>query len=68
TKVYLAERGHAIDVDGQSYLALEKGSVHQQQKASRDSSILTFERYTIDLAAFAPPDSDVIYKPRERST
>jgi len=68
TKVYLAERGHAIDVDGQSYLALEKGSVHQQQKDSRDSSILTFERYTIDLAAFAPPDSDVIYKPRERST
>ncbi|KAB1071059.1 LPS export ABC transporter permease LptF [Methylobacterium planeticum] len=68
TKVYLAERGQAIDVDGQSYLALEKGSVHQQQKDSRDSSILTFERYTIDLAAFAPPDADVIYKPRERST
>ncbi|MFD0937211.1 LPS export ABC transporter permease LptF, partial [Methylobacterium trifolii] len=68
SKVYLAERGNAIDVDGQSYLALEKGSVHQQQKDSRDSSILTFERYTIDLAAFAPPDADVIYKPRERST
>ncbi|GJE45013.1 LPS export ABC transporter permease LptF [Methylobacterium soli] len=68
TKVYLAERGQAIDVDGQSYLALEKGSVHQQQKDSRDSSILTFERYTIDLAAFAPPDADVVYKPRERST
>ncbi|MGU3537144.1 LPS export ABC transporter permease LptF [Methylobacterium sp. A54F] len=68
TKVYLAERGLAIDVDGQSYLALEKGSVHQQQKDSRDSSILTFERYTIDLAAFAPPDAELVYKPRERST
>jgi lipopolysaccharide export system permease protein len=68
SKVYLAERGNAIEVDGQSYLALEKGSVHQQQKDSRDSSILTFERYTIDLAAFAPPDSEVVYKPRERST
>lgn len=68
TKVYLAERGNAADVDGQSYLILENGSVHQQQKDSRDSSILTFERYTIDLAAFAPPDSDTIYKPRERST
>ena len=68
TKVYLAERGNAIDVDGASYLALEKGSVHQQQNDSRDSSILTFERYTIDLAAFAPPDAEVIFKPRERST
>ena len=68
TKVYLAERGQAVEVEGQSYLALENGSVHQQQKDSRESSILNFERYTIDLAAFAPPDSDVIYKPRERST
>ncbi|GJD42442.1 hypothetical protein AFCDBAGC_0278 [Methylobacterium cerastii] len=68
TKVYLAERGNAIDVDGGSYLALQNGSVHQQQKDSRDSSILTFERYTIDLAAFAPPDADTVYKPRERST
>ncbi|WP_375464016.1 LPS export ABC transporter permease LptF [uncultured Methylobacterium sp.] len=68
TKVYLAERGNAIDVDGQSYLALERGSVHQQQKDSRDSSILTFARYTIDLAAFAPPDAETVYKPRERST
>ncbi|MBP1179109.1 LPS export ABC transporter permease LptF [Methylobacterium sp. PvR107] len=68
TKVYLADRGNAVDIDGQSYLILENGSVHQQQKDSRDSSILTFERYTIDLAAFAPPDSDTIYKPRERST
>ncbi|MCJ2095614.1 LPS export ABC transporter permease LptF [Methylobacterium sp. J-072] len=68
TKVYLADRGTAADIDGQSFLILENGSVHQQQKDSRDSSILTFERYTIDLAAFAPPDSDTVYKPRERST
>ena len=68
TKVYLADRGNAVDIEGQSYLILEQGSVHQQQKDSRDSSILTFERYTIDLAAFAPPDTDTVYKPRERST
>lgn len=68
TKVYLADRGNAVDIEGQSYLILESGSVHQQQKDSRDSSILTFERYTIDLAAFAPPDADTVYKPRERST
>lgn len=66
--VYLAERGQAMEYGGQSYLALEKGSVHRQQKGSRDASIITFERYTVDLAAFTPPDAELVYKPRERST
>ena len=68
TVVYLAERGQIVDLDGQSYLVLEKGSVHRQQPDSRDSSIITFERYAVDLAAFTPPDTDTVYKPRERST
>jgi lipopolysaccharide export system permease protein len=68
TVVYLAEKGVVTDYDGQSYLTLSNGSVHRQQKDSRDSSIVTFERYAVDLAAFSPPDGDVIYKPRERST
>ena len=66
--VYLAQKGVVTDVEGQTYLVLEKGSVHRQQKDSRDSSIVTFERYAVDLAAFTPPDGDTIYKPRERST
>lgn len=66
--VYLADRGQAVDMDGQSYLVLEKGSIHRQQPNSRDSSIITFERYAVDLAAFTPPDGDTVYKPRERST
>jgi LPS export ABC transporter permease LptF len=65
--VYLAERGQAVEYGGQSYLALEKGSVHRQQKDSRDASIITFERYTVDLAAFTPPDAELVYKPRERA-
>ncbi|BCM87489.1 LPS export ABC transporter permease LptF [Methylobacterium indicum] len=68
TVVYLAERGQAVDLDGQTYLVLEKGSIHRQQPNSRDSSIITFQRYAVDLAAFTPPDADTIYKPRERST
>lgn len=68
TVVYLAEKGVVTDYDGQTYLTLTNGSVHRQQKDSRDSSIVTFERYAVDLAAFSPPDGDVIYKPRERST
>ncbi|HEX2552944.1 MAG TPA: LPS export ABC transporter permease LptF [Microvirga sp.] len=66
--VYMAERGRATDANGQSYLVLEKGSIHRQDLAKRDSSIVTFERYAVDLAAFAQEASEVVYKPRERGT
>lgn len=68
TVIYVAERGQAMDYNAQSYLVLEKGSVHRQQPNSRDSSIVAFNRYAVDLAAFNPPGGDQIYKPRERST
>ena len=68
TIVYLAERGQAVDHEGQSYLILEKGSIHRQQPNSRDSSIVAFERYAVDLSAFNPEDGQIVYKPRERST
>jgi lipopolysaccharide export system permease protein len=66
--VYLAERGQAIDFNGQSYLVLEKGSVHRQMPNTRDSSIVGFERYGLDLSALSREASDIVYKPRERST
>jgi lipopolysaccharide export system permease protein len=66
--VYLAERGQAVEFNGQSYLVLEKGSVHRQMPNTRDSSIVGFERYGIDLAALSREASDILYKPRERST
>jgi lipopolysaccharide export system permease protein len=66
--VYLAERGQTFDVNGQSYLVLEQGSVHRQQAKSRDSSIVAFERYALDLAAFNQDGGDLVYKPRERAT
>jgi lipopolysaccharide export system permease protein len=68
TIVYLAERGQTFDLAGQSYLVLEEGSVHRQQPNAKDSSIVAFERYAVDLAAFNQDGTDVIYKPRERST
>jgi lipopolysaccharide export system permease protein len=66
--VYLAERGQTVETNGQAYLVLEKGSVQRKQPNSRDSSIVAFERYAVDLSAFNKEDGDVIYKPRERST
>jgi lipopolysaccharide export system permease protein len=68
TIVYLAERGQTTESNGQAYLVLEKGSVHRQQPNSRDSSIVAFERYAVDLAAFNPDEGEVVYKPRERGT
>jgi lipopolysaccharide export system permease protein len=68
TIVYLAERGQTMEANGQSYLVLENGSVHRQEQNSRDSSIVAFKRYAIDLSAFNPEGGDVVYKPRERGT
>lgn len=68
TNVYIAERGQTVELDGQSYLVLEKGSIQRQQEGSRDSSIVAFESYAIDLSAFGQDGEDVVYKPRERST
>ncbi|QFU16205.1 LPS export ABC transporter permease LptF [Microvirga thermotolerans] len=66
--VYLAERGQTIETNGQAYLVLEKGSVQRKEPNSRDSSIVAFERYAVDLAAFNEENGDIVYKPRERST
>jgi lipopolysaccharide export system permease protein len=68
TIVYLAERGQTVDFNERSYLVLEKGSVHRQMPNSRDSSIVAFERYAIDLSALSQEPGDLLYKPRERST
>jgi len=66
--VYLAERGQTVEQNGQAYLVLEKGSVQRKDPKSKDSSIVAFERYAVDLAAFNQEGGEVVYKPRERST
>jgi lipopolysaccharide export system permease protein len=66
--VYLAERGQTVETNGQAYLVLEKGSVQRKEPNSRDSSIVAFERYAVDLSAFNKEDGNMVYKPRERST
>lgn len=64
--VYIAERGQTAEVNDDSYLILEKGSIQRQQSDSRDSAIIVFERYAVDLSAFNNEGSEVTYKPRER--
>lgn len=66
--VYLAERGQTVEQNGTAYLVLQKGSVQRKEPNSRDSSIVVFDRYAVDLSAFNNEGGEVIYKPRERST
>jgi lipopolysaccharide export system permease protein len=66
--VYLAERGQALEHKGGNYLVLENGSVHRQRPNVTDTSVVAFERYAIDLSALNQEASELVYKPRERST
>lgn len=64
---YLAETGLTADVEGRSYLVLDKGSIQRRQPSARDVAIVAFDRYAIDLSQFGGKGEE-IYKPRERST
>lgn len=68
TTTYIAERGRAVDHNGSSYLVLENGTVQRQTRNASDSSIVAFDRYAIDLSALNQEASELVYKPRERST
>lgn len=74
--IYIAERGRTVDVDGNSFLMLERGTIQRENKQDT-TSIISFERYALNLSALSGDptggagegDGDkVIYKPRERST
>jgi lipopolysaccharide export system permease protein len=68
TKVttYIAEAGKTVDRDGTSYLQLSKGVLLRPQSAG-DSSMVTFDDYTIDLSQFMHAVSGM-KRPRERTT
>ena len=64
--VYLAERGQTLEINGQSYLVLEQGTMHRREAREQDVSVVAFDRYAVDLSAFAPASEQILYKPRER--
>jgi lipopolysaccharide export system permease protein len=63
---YIAEAGKTVDRDGASYLQLSKGVLFRPQSAN-DSSMVTFDDYTVDLSQFLHALGS-IKRPRERST
>jgi lipopolysaccharide export system permease protein len=68
SSVYIAERGQTLDIEGKPFLVLEKGSIQRQSAKAEDNSIVTFDRYGVDLSSFGQDGADVILKPRERTT
>lgn len=68
TLVYLAERGQIVEGPSGTFLVLIDGSVQRETLQSRETSIIGFKRYALDLALLAPNAGTVTYRPRERST
>lgn len=75
--IYIAERGRTVEAEGSSFLMLEKGTIQRETKKSDTTSIISFERYALNLSALSgestggPGEGDgdgTIYKPRERTT
>lgn len=74
--VYIAERGQSAEANGNSFLMLEKGTIQRESRNQNSSSIISFERYALNLSALTGEadgagggDGDkVVYKPRERTT
>lgn len=75
--VYIAERGRTVDVEGNSFLMLEKGTIQRESTEQGSTSIIAFERYALNLSALSGDSAGgegegsgdkVIYKPRERTT
>ena len=65
---YFAERGRVVDVEGSPFFVLEKGSVQRQDKNRKETALVYFERYSLDLDQLGVNDGKVVYKPRERTT
>lgn len=75
--VYIAERGRTVEADGNSFLMLEKGTIQRETKNTDTTSIISFERYALNLSALSGDSTGgdgegsgdkVVYKPRERTT
>lgn len=65
---YVAEEGRTFEADDNNYLVLTKGNVERRDQNTRDTAIVVFDRYALDLAQFGSEGGGAPLKPRERST
>ena len=63
---YLAERGHLIKREGQTFLLMHTGHVLRRESAAEPPQIIAFESYLVDLDRFEAKTGPMELKPRER--
>lgn len=62
---YLAEEGRIIRNGERAYLAMNRGSMHQQNGPPEEITIINFDRYVFDLSNLTVGSGKVEYRPRE---
>ncbi len=62
---YLAEEGRIVRVGDQAYLAMQNGSIQQQEGDKDEISIVRFDNYVYDLSSLSQRTKKIEYHPRE---
>jgi lipopolysaccharide export system permease protein len=65
---YSAARGMLLQRDGGHYLILQDGDLIRQDRTNRETNVIDFETYALDLSQLGSPNATAVYKARERST
>ncbi len=62
----IADRGNTVENEQGTFLVLNNGTVQHLQTGHRDPSIVTFDRYALDLAQFSRSPLTISYSTKER--
>jgi len=62
----IGDRGDLVENQQGTYLVLRNGTIQRQETNRRDPTIVTFERYALDLAQFSRSASIITYSMHER--
>lgn len=66
---YIAERGRIIENSDGAYLVMDRGNVQRRDNESGGQvQIVRFDRYLVDLEQLSRNNTEIYYKPRERTT
>ncbi len=66
TLTYLAERGKVVKKDGQSFIIMREGHIHQVDDSREDVQVIAFDSYVFDISELAPQEKSRSYEPKER--
>jgi len=62
----IGDRGNLVENQQGTFLVLRNGTIQRQETNRRDPTIVTFDRYALDLAQFSRSTSIITYSMHER--